>query len=153
MIDNESVFMFALSEGFGFSDACDMSMNNKATLTKYLLSKAGAKHLEQALKAIQAARIKLMQAAQLFQEEKNMQKAEDMRQRAGSIQGLRLWESYCKKSELSTTKVIEAFLLSKHPKETATMVGLEYPEYIKYVREHDAILTTMEAYNIKISVL
>lgn len=153
MIENETVFMFALSEGFGFSEACDMSMNSKAKVSAFLLSPNGSKQLEMALKAIQSARVKLMQAAQVFQEEKNMQKAQDMRERAGKIQGLRLWESYCKKPELSITKLVEAFILSKHPKETATMVGLEYPEYVKYVRENEVILSIIEQYKIDAPIL
>ncbi len=82
-----------------------------------------------------------------------MQKAEDMRQRAGSIQGLRLWQSYCKKEEVNITNVVEAFLLCKNPKETATMVGLEYPEYIKFIRENEVILDTIKKYGITTPIM
>ena len=135
---DKAQLLVALQNGIGLCAACEMCMFDIQAISKAI--QADRELHASCIRAIKSAVATNLEFAQKLKTEKKFR--EWHLQQAvirGFISELTLWESFCKKEELSAEKVMRAAMLYKSLEECATALGLYREEFVYYCLSNEAL--------------
>lgn len=123
------VFVTSLKNGLGLTSACDLIMLDPKTMSKYLTENS-ATYLDciEALK-LSARALVIMASTNLENKEFDKWKINQSILKA-FIPTLTLWESYCKKEDVTNEVILKAYIIHKNMGEAATSIGLYRNELV-----------------------
>lgn len=144
-IKNWDLFKLTIREGFGFSQACDMTQNSKKQVTAELkrVPTAMAEVLNMAKNYV-AAIVKNSNDAAMGNVQLGIKAdpklANELRDRLAKWTNINLWEDVCTKDKVTTAIIAQTWARLKRADEVATVCGLEYDEYVKYITENGTVI-------------
>ena len=133
MTENEkNLVLVSLQNGIGLSAACEITMLDVQKVSEYI--KSNKDYHISCINAIKSAATTNLEFLAKLKKEKKANEWHRQQERIKTfIIELTLWESYCKKSDLTQQKVMTAAHIYKTIEECATSIGMCKRELIEYI--------------------
>lgn len=130
--DTDKILLIAsLENGIGFTSSCELNLYDPKFVSDYINNNLEFKI--QCTNAIKdSVRTNLQYAQHLRNENRHKEWQRQTQYIKSFISDLTLWESYCKKEEIDSNKVMKAAMIYKTLEECSTAIGLTKFEFIDF---------------------
>jgi len=136
--NDKTLLLVSLQNGIGLSSACEISMLDVQTVSRYLLE--NKEFYVSCIHAIKATAAGNLEFISKLKKEKKFNEWHRQQDRIKSfITEITLWECYCKRDEVDANKVMRAGHIYKTMEECATAIGMTKMEFVNYIIDNEAL--------------
>lgn len=136
--DELKIFLTGLQNGLNFTECCNLVLQSPKDVTRYLQETPVM--LAKCLQSIKVHKQFLLQHATKYANDKRVVSwAKTIHDLKKSPDKLYMWETYCKKDELTPEKFLLAKQVINNLEQTATACGYTYEELMEFINKHEEL--------------
>lgn len=140
---DKEAFLAGLKAGLGLTHSAGIIRMTAQEVSEYLIE--NTEFLQECEKAVKySAKVLLVLSNTYLKEKKYRKWKENNEYIRLFISNVYLWESYCRREEVTNFKAAEAYAITRDKQEAATICGMTIREYNTYLLRHPNVKQLIE---------